>query len=261
MNKLCFFTVADQNNLKYADKMINSFRKFHPEAELILYGPKEIEKWASKDPQFFYRATPIIASELFEKGYTAVCKLDADQIIMGDLNHIIDSDGYDVGTVLNFNRTDYKTFGPITTYIIDCTRYYNNGLVMMRNPAFVEHWKSLCFTDEIFNNLQYREQDILNILCYFGNYRVRCFDYPDPLTGEVTWNGLVCKGEGLRMVLKNGKVILPKSEDGYPTQDTVIKAFHWAGPNIEKFSYRTQFPEEIIKHFDWLISDEKGKKA
>lgn len=251
------FTIADDNNLPFAKKMINSLRKFHSEEELPvrLVSGDELKRYL-QDPHFFYRATPILASELI-KDYDLVLKLDADQIITGDLNHVLNDTSYDVGTVLNFNRVDYQTFGPITTYNIDCTTYMNCGFVAMRSEAFIEHWKKLCMTPERFETLQYREQDLLNILYYYGDYKVKCFDHPDPLTGEANWNGLICKGESLKMKLKDGKVLLPKADDGYPTQDVVVKAFHWAGPNIEKFSYRTQFPEEIIKHFDWLVSEKK----
>ena len=251
------FCIADERNLPYAQKMINSLRKFHIEEELPvrLITGEELKKYLKTDEQFFYRATPIIGSELI-KDYDLALKLDADQIITGDLNHVLNDVSYDLGTVLNFNRTDYKTYGPITTYNIDCSKYMNCGFVAMRNPVFVEHWKKLCYTPELFGTLQYREQDIMNILYYYGNYKTRCFDCPDMLTGEAYWGGLISYGEWLKIKLDNDKLILPKSDDGYPTQDVVIKALHWAHGNVaDKLNYRIGFNEEVIKRLDYLTGE------
>lgn len=80
--KPVFFTIADKNNMPYAVKMINSLRKFH-DTEVRIITEEDIAKFKDKD--FFYRATPIIANELFKEGYDVVIKLDADQIITGSL--------------------------------------------------------------------------------------------------------------------------------------------------------------------------------
>lgn len=248
------FTIADEASMKYATMMINSLRKFHSEEELplIVVSGDELKQYL-QDPHFFYRATPIIASKLI-KDYDLVLKLDADQIITGDLNHVLNDDSYDLGTVLNFNRTDYQTFGPITTYNIDCTKYMNCGFVAMRSERFVEHWNRLCHTDEFFTTLQYREQDIMNILYYYGDYKVKCFDYPDALTDEANWNGLVSYGEWLRIKLDGERLILPKSDDGYPNRDVVIKALHWAHGNVaDKMNYRIGFSEDVIRRLDYLV--------
>lgn len=255
--KVIAFTVFDDNNKAYAEMFENSLRKFHSEEELPLLKitGEDLTRRLAQDPHFFYRQKPLVASELIDE-YDLVLGFDCDQIITGDLNHILNDTSYDVGTVLNFNRQDYKDFGPITTYIIDCTRYMNCGLVAMRSKAFIEHWKRLCLSDDIFLNLQYREQDILNILYYFGNYQVKCFDQFDPMSlDEHTWNGLVSYGEWLRAEIKDGKLILPKDkETGYPNTDITLKILHFAHGNVaNKMNYRTKFSEPVIEHLDKLV--------
>jgi hypothetical protein len=253
------FICYDQNNAKYAKLFKASLRKFHSEKDLPLVeiSGDSLSERVKKDPQFFYRQKPTIAAELIDE-YEVVLGFDVDQIVMGDLSHLWTDTGYDVGTVLNFNREDYKTFGPITTYIIDCTTYMNCGLVVMRSKQFITHWLRLCNTDAIFNNLQYREQDILNMLYYFGDYKVKCFDYKDEFSETQNWHGLVAWGEGLKMKLINKEIILPKSEDGYPNQDVVIKLFHFAHGNVQnKMNYRLLFNEDVIKHLDYLTSEKK----
>lgn len=261
--KAVAFICYDENNRKYAEMFKASLRKFHSAEELPLVEVvgDDLNQRIQKDPQFFYRQKPTIASELIDD-YELVIGFDVDQLVMGDLNHILNDTSYDIGTVLNFNRNDYKQYGAITTYIIDCTRYMNCGLVAMRSKDFIEHWKRLCYTDDIFLNLQYREQDVLNILYYFGGYQTKCFDIKDPLKDVQTWNGLVSKGEGLRMKLVDGKVMLPKAADGYPNEDVIIKLYHWAGGNTpDKMNYRLAFNEEIVAYCDWLVKGSNEKRS
>ena len=51
--KRIYWSIADKNNLKYFEMMKNSFRKFHPNDELRLFGEKELS--AIEDSQIFYR--------------------------------------------------------------------------------------------------------------------------------------------------------------------------------------------------------------
>jgi len=175
-------------------------------------------------------------------------------ICLGRFDHIINDDSYDVGAVLNFNRVDLKQYGPITFSPIDPTEYLNCGLVAMRSKPFVQHWLNLC-NGPYFQRLQYREQDLLNILAHFGDYRAKCFDHKQP-DGSVLWNGLISKGEYHRTELRNGEVWLPASEDQYPIEDVRLTFIHNAGGQGEKKvldSFRVYFPEAVADHIHKLI--------
>ena len=57
------------------------------------------------------------------------------------------------------------------------------------------------------------------------------------------------------MVVRDGKVILPKSDDHYPDVDTEIKLYHWAGGKDKDFNkFRTIFSEEVIERIEGLIA-------
>ena len=129
------FVPADQNNLKFVEQLQNSLRKFHNEEELPLI---RFDNPNPQDKNFWYRAKPIIAKQLLEE-YETVIGLDADQIILGDISHIWNIDA-DVGTVLNdFNYPlDIWDIGPRFN-----TPYFNNGLVVLKNKDFVNHWLSI----------------------------------------------------------------------------------------------------------------------
>lgn len=246
--KIIAFTVADDNNKKHADKLIKSFHKFHPDIEVKVYGAKDVGEQKN-----YYRSTPLFAKELIND-YDLVLKLDADQIITGSLDYLF-TEEYDVGTVLNYNRVDPKSYGDVTVFDVPPQLYVNAGLVAMRSKRFVDHWWGLCETYH-FENLRYREQDLLNILVHYGDYLVECFDIPNEVKNYRAWHGLVAKGEYLRIVVKNGKLVVPPDKEGYPDKETEIKVLHSAGGGNEPKigdSYRTLFSEEVIKHIDGLI--------
>lgn len=247
---ICFIPAGGEENINLAHGLINSIRKFHTEEELPIVirdnpNPKDISFW--------YKAAPLIASELLEE-YETVVKLDADQVCFGRLDHIINGD-YEIGTVLNINRVDPSIYGVVSFQGIAPNEYFNNGLVAIRSKDFAKKWLDLC-NSKYFERFQYREQDILNILAHFGGYKVKCFDHY--VGNENFWNGLVSKGETLHAKLVGKEVIIPKGEDGYPDRDTVLKMWHSAGGAGEKkMNYRIHFSESLISYINWLLSDSK----
>jgi lipopolysaccharide biosynthesis glycosyltransferase len=244
MKPLAFFTIADNNNLPYAKMMTNSLKKFHPDAEVIVVGEEQIK--AYNDPMFFYRATPIIASELLEQ-YETVVKLDADQIITGDLSHIWEGK-FDVACVNNSNPREYKAY-PYTVWNIHPLAYLNAGFVVMKSKKFVDHWKQLCMSDH-FNYYQMKEQDLLNIMVWYMNYiyDIKLLDSSDK------WHGLISKGYWPQIELRETLLVLPKNEEWPVDSDKQIVCLHWAGGNSpDKMNYRTRFKPEVVKYLDKLV--------
>jgi hypothetical protein len=268
------FSCADKANFPYSVMMFNSLYKFHPtwpcllitdekDPEQLKKLPKNVEvkdliPYITADKAFFYRQKPIIAEE-YIKDYDLLLGLDSDQIITGDLSYIQDTTDYDVGTVINWNRIDPQQFGLVQGWGIQPPEYFNCGLVAMRSEKFIHHWKVLCFTPQ-FERLQYKEQDLLNILCYYGNYNVRCFDHGDKLAKMTAWWGLISKGEWLRAIVKDNKIIIPKGfgPTPFPDGDMELKVIHMAeGNRPNKMNYRTLFNEDVITRLDYLTSDGK----
>lgn len=251
------FTCYDEKNAPYAELFKKSLRKFHSEEELPLYEVKgeELQALLKQDPMFFYRQKPIIAEKLI-KEYELVIGMDCDQLVLGKLNYLWETKDYDVATVINWNRVDPETYGLVAGWGILPTEYFNCGLVAMRSEKFVHEWKTLCFTPQ-FDRMPMKEQDLLNALCYFGNFNVRCLDHGDGPAGMSAWWGLISKGEYTRAVLKNKEIIVPKGEGPtpFPAQDMTLKVIHWAegqaSPN--KMNYRTRFSEEIVEYIDTLV--------
>lgn len=225
------FCPADKNNEEHFIKLQNSLRKFHSEEELPLIRYELLEV---NDPHKWYRATPMIAMQLLEE-YETVIKLDADQIILGDISHIWNIDA-DVGVVLN--DPNY----PIAVWDIGPqfgSPYFNNGLVVMKNKEFVANWWRLCNSFH-FDRYQFREQDILNILASdYLNYRVDCLDLGDKVHGELA------KGLWAQARLEGDKVMIG---------DKQLVVIHFGGGNDpSKGNYRIKFQNDVVKRIEELI--------
>lgn len=266
--KVVFFTVAlDEPHALEAQKMVKSLRRFHPTEDLVVFDKGSFDRMGGvigdNDPirNDLLRLTPFFARTLI-KDYETVIRLDADQVILGDLNYLIDSE-YDVGTVLNINRVDPSQYQTVQFQGIAPNEYYNCGLVAMRSETFINHWYNLC-KSKYFPRLRYGEQDVLNILTHYCGYRTRCFDHYDDKGKYYAWHGLVAKGEGMRMKMQFSKgkwnVVLPPDKNNYPDRQLLIKAYHWAGGGFEKrWNYRVHFSDEVIHYIDWLLSDSKDE--
>ena len=250
MPKRCVFIPADNNNLRYAEMCINSLRKFHSEKELpaIIIGEDKVKQLG--DSQFWYRATPLITSGLM-RDYDEVLKLDSDSIILGNLDHIWEGD-FDVAVVRNSNPREDKTY-PVRLLDISTASYVNCGFVVMKSKPFVEHWLKLCMSGH-FNNFQYREQDLLNIMVFYmsepfgGPYKIKHLD------DSGKFHGLALKQYEPMVKLVDGKLILPKNDE-YPADgDKEVVVWHVAGGNTaNKMNYRIKFSEEVCGYIDKLV--------
>lgn len=243
-NKVVFVCPADSAHNDEFIKMSNSLHHFHPDIPLIRWHDEKIKTY--NDPSFFYRATPIIAKEL-HKDYEYIVKIDCDTVVTGDLSELWNGD-FDVAVVNNSNPKENQT-SPYQLWDIHPYAYVNAGLVSMRTDEFIEHWLKLCFSGH-FNAYQMREQDLLNILVHYGNYIVKRMDEGD------SFYGLASKGYWSQIhLLSDGKLFLPKGEDGWPDKDKFIKAIHVAGGNVpNKLDFHTRMQPDVVKRLEELMA-------
>ena len=201
---LVFFSIADKNNMEYATKMANSLKHFHPNIPIELISGEVLDGALKRDPMFFYRATPVIASQLI-KEYEVVVKIDSDSVVCDKLDEAWTGD-FDVKVVLNSNPREFKKY-PVSVWDINpIHEYINCGFVSMKSEEFITHWHKLCYTNH-FNNYQMKEQDLLNIMVHYGNYKAQLLD-----NGDSFW-GLSSKGYWPQVELRKDKLILPANEE------------------------------------------------
>lgn len=247
------FTIADDVNLPHAKRLEKSLKKFHPDIPFEIITGDTLKGYTA-DPMFFYRATPILA-EKYIKEYDLVIKIDADSIITGSLDYVLNTKDYDVATVINWNRVDPPKYGFVQGWGILPIEYFNCGFIALRSEKFINHWKALCFTPQ-FDRLQYKEQDLLNAMCYFGNYNVRCLDHGDGVAKMSAWWGLIAKGEWLKAKMVGEDIVIPKGEGPtpFPPKDMTLKVIHFAGGTDKNVNYKTMFSEDVIKRLDFLVT-------
>jgi len=253
---LLFITIADEKNLKDAKNLERSFCKFHKDIPFEILTGKDLEAHLADDKNFFYRATPILG-EKYLKEYDLVVKIDSDSIVLGDISYIWKTKDYDMATVINWNRYDIQLFGFVQFQGIMPVEYMNCGLVCMRSEKFVHEWRSLCFSPQ-FDRLQYREQDLLNAMIYYGNWNIRCLDHQDKLGGNNAWWGMIGKLEWSRAELRGDKIIVPKGfgPTPFPPNDTELKVVHMGGGSVKE-QWAKFFNPEVMKRINYLTSEEE----
>lgn len=268
MKPKVLFTIADNQNLKYVETLEKSLRKFHTEEELPLVVVGEDQIKQTKDPMFFYRATPIVARDLLRE-YETVVKIDADSVVTGKLDEAWEGE-WDVAVVANSNPVEKQRTGPITVWNIDPLAYLNCGFVAMKSQKFVDHWLGLCASPH-FNNYQFKEQDLLNIMVFYmnenmgGPYKFKNLDVGDSLWGlshKGYWLEFTKREEvyadkdNPNIPRKDTFLYLPPTKDGYYPTEREIKVIHWAGGNQpNKINFYTQFKPEIASYLKKLTHD------
>lgn len=244
MNDIAFVTIYDKKHGEKAYMLRNSLKKFHPDIPFIEVQDEEIDSFGIPRPHVFYMAAPLIANKYMEQ-YKTIVKLDVDQIVTGSLTEVLEDPLYDVGCVYNYNRMDAEKYGLIKIWDIPPSQYVNNGLVVLRNREFVHHWLTLCGRPN-FMNYPMREQDLLNILVYYGNYRVKMLDE------GIGWYGLSAKADWNTAIMRGKDVIIPQSQ--YVSHEKVLKMIHFAGGEQgAKMNYHSYFSPEVSAYIDSLV--------
>lgn len=249
MRKACIYTVFDQNNAKYFPAFENSLRKFHKAEDLplIVYGTQE----EMKDPINFYRATPMFARRLIDE-YELVIKMDVDSIVCAPLTEVLEKP-YDVGVVLNSNPREFKKW-QVQVWNIPPMAYFNCGFVAMRSKEFIEHWWTLC-NKPMFNDYPYKEQDLLNIMIHYGNYKVECFDNGDYFYGLASnsyWNHFELRGDDIVLpVIKEDNFMWPIMKE----KKIVVLHFAEGQASMTKGNYKIKVNEEVSKRLDFLTHE------
>lgn len=245
------FTIASKSDEVYAKGMINSLRKFHSEKELpvLVIGEQKLQEVLQKDPMFYYRATPIIARDLLRQGYDTIIKIDSDSVITSPVNHLWEFDA-DIGVVNNSNPREMKSY-PVSVWNIHPLSYVNAGLVSMKSERFINHWFNLCNSVH-FDFYQMKEQDLLNIMVFYMDFKVHFLDSGNK------WNGLISKQYWPQVELRDKKLILPKNDEWPAQEDKQISVIHVAGGRIpDKFNFKIHFKDDVAKYLERLISEKK----
>ena len=233
--RVVFFTIVS-DNFYYpcgTPKFINSFKRFHPDIDLVVFRQDMVDQVFKETGINFFTAKPVFA-KLLTPNYDLVVNIDADSIVLGRLDEILEKD-YDIGGVMNMNDYENRQIENISV-----KQYLNAGLVASRNKQFWDIWEH-----ENRNAFKYlcAENDILNLVWYnnpiVNKMKRKVFDEKKGYYGCKSLN------REKECYLEDGKVMLRKEQ---------VKVYHNAkGPRFPKLDFRKLgFTEEVSNHMDVL---------
>lgn len=233
---IVFFTIVDDRyyHAVGTEILINSFKKFHPEIDLVIFRQDMINKVFAEKKVNFYNCKPTFAKILVPH-YDKVVNIDADTIILGRLDKIIDSK-WEVGAVWNKNDYEDATVDNVTEDM-----YVQAGMVGSSNPTFWDIWE---IENKNALKLLRQENDVLNQIWY-NNPIVKKMD-------RVIWDKdkdyMGCKSLGREgeFYINDGKIMCRKQQ---------VLAYHSAkgGANMPKFQFeRMGFGDKVRQYMEYL---------
>ena len=169
--KLVIFQIRSDKFKEIGMQMENSLKYFHPDIPFIVFNQQKIDEAQKERPNFMkLYGYPYIGLKL-SKEYEMVIQMDADSIICGKLDELLNIDQqYDLACVQNNSSRGFQnTYGDIP---ID--EYVNAGLVASRSEVFWYEWLDRCEKES--KGKYFGEQDVLNIIIHSKKYKLLMLD-------------------------------------------------------------------------------------
>lgn len=231
MRKACFTAVDD--NLFYAEGthiMINSFKRFHPDIDLVVFRQDTVDKLFKEKGINWYQAKPFFA-ELLENDYDLIVNMDADHVVTGRMAEVFDNVDYDVAFPWNFNDYENASFENITEEM-----YLQAGMVASTSKKFWAKWREM--NKDAMKYLR-KENDVVNLLVYneMPELKLKILDK------EKDYYGCKSLGREPQMYIEEGKLMLRNEQ---------VLAYHFArGNHFPKLDFPSMALTPEVK--DWLI--------
>jgi hypothetical protein len=229
--KKVFFTIVSDDYYygSGTPKFINSFKRFHPDTDLVVFRQDIIDRVFEKEKINFYMAKPTFA-KLLTPYYDLVVNIDADTVITARLDEVLKGD-YDVGSVWNYNDYENASFENIKAKM-----YVQAGLVASTNKKFWDIWEK---ANKDAMRYVRQENDVLNLIWYndkdVKKMKKVIFDK------EKDYMGCKSLGRESEFYVEGNKLMCRKEQ---------VKAYHHAkGKAFPKLNYETMgFTPEVV-HF------------
>jgi lipopolysaccharide biosynthesis glycosyltransferase len=161
-----------------AHKLSQSLKYFHPEIDFYCFGDTQLTELFEIHPNVNWNTVhPFVSYQLIDL-YDMVVHFDADSMIVGKLDELLDPINLNYDIIGVRNNNDFNRAGkdnPITNPGLDPQKYLNAGLVAVTSKEFVERW--MHSNVEFGNNMPFQEQTVLNMLA--SNWKTRIIDTVD----------------------------------------------------------------------------------
>lgn len=137
--------------------MINSFKRFHPDIDLVIFRQDVTDKLFKEKGTDWYNSKPYLAELLFND-YDLVVNMDADHVITGRMAAVFDTVDYDVAGPLNFNDYENVSVDNVTEGM-----YIQGGMVASTKKDFWLKWQEM---NRDARKYRCRENDVMNLVIY-----------------------------------------------------------------------------------------------
>jgi len=230
-SKAVFFTIVDDYyyNPVGTQILINSFKTFHPDIDLVVFRQDIINKVFAEHKICFYNCKPTFA-KLLTPYYDLAVNIDADSIILGSLNEIL-ADDYDVGAPINKNDYENSSHEEITENM-----FLQAGLVASRSLDFWNIWEE---ENKTCMGYKSRENTAMNIVWYrkLHSHRLRLKTFDE----DQDYYGCKSLGREKEFYMSNGKVMCRGEQ---------VFIYHSAKgeTNLPKFHFENMgFPNDVCE--------------
>jgi hypothetical protein len=233
--KVVFFTIVSDNYYYPVGtpKLISSFKKFHPDIPLVVFRQDLIDKVFEEKKINFYMAKPTFA-KLLTPHYDLVVNIDADSVVLGRLETILEQD-YEIGGVMNLNDYENRTIENVNEEM-----FLNAGLIASRNRDFWDIWEE---KNKKAMDYVCKENDVMNLLIYnhpkVKKMKLKVFDK------EGDYYGCKSLNREPEFYVEDGKIMCRGEQ--------VFIYHHAKGGVLPKLEFEKMgFPEEVVGHLYFI---------
>jgi len=156
--RTAFFTIVDDRvyHSSGTEKMVTSFKRWHPDVDLIVYRQDMIDKVFREKNINFYMAKPTFA-KLLSPMYELVVNVDSDHVFLARCEEILKGD-YDIGAPINKNDYENTSVQNVTEDM-----FLQGGMVASTRPEFWDIWEE---ANRNAMDFKCKENDIMNLVIY-----------------------------------------------------------------------------------------------
>lgn len=232
--KTVFFTIVD-DRFYYpvnAPMMINSFKRFHPDIDLVVFRQDMIDKVFKEKNINFYMAKPTFA-KLLALHYDLVVNVDSDHIFLDRCTEILKGD-YDIGCPINKNDYENTSVENVTEDM-----FLQGGMVASTKIEFWNIWEN-----QNRDAMQYKckENDIMNLVIYndpiCNKMKLKIFDK------EKDYYGCKSLGRESEFYVKDNAIMCRKEH---------VYMYHFAKGGIQKPRIeQLGFSQEVVDRMNLI---------
>jgi hypothetical protein len=210
-------------------KMINSFKRFHPDIDLVVFRQDVIDRVFREKKINFYNAKPTFA-KILTPYYDLVVNVDADHVFMARCEEILKGD-YDIGCPINKNDYENTSVENVTEDM-----FLQGGMVASTQKKFWDVWEE---RNKEAMKYKCRENDVMNLVIYndLKDMKLKIFD------GKKDYYGCKSLNREKEFVFKDGKVMCRGEQ--------VFMYHHAKGGKMPKLVFEDMgFPKDVVDYLN-----------